>query len=181
MTERKPIAELFLEESLETFRGQKRLAERAVAQTSDEHLHVALDEHTNSIAVMMQHIAGNLLSRWTDFLTSDGEKPWRERDREFVDDGKSREELMRRWEKGWARLTATLEQLTEDDLPKTVTIRGQERTALREIEGAISHFGYHIGQIVLVARHLARDDWQTLSIPRGPGESDKYNKRVWKS
>ena len=180
MTKSTSAGKFLLEESIATFEGQKRLAERAVAQTSDENLHVALDENTNSIAVIMQHIAGNLRSRWTDFLTADGEKPWRERDGEFTDDGKSREELFKRWEKGWATLLETMNELTEADLAKTVTIRGQERTALREIEGAISHIGFHIGQLVMLARHLAGDDWEVLSIPRGPGESERFNKRVWK-
>jgi len=171
---------LFLEESIATFRGQKALAERAVAQVADDDLHVALDENTNSIAVIMQHIAGNLLSRWTDFLTSDGEKPWRGRDGEFVDDGKSRDALFERWEKGWARLFETTAGLTEADLAKTITIRGHKQTVLSAVERAIAHFGYHIGQIVILARHLAGDAWETLSIPRGPGESERYDRRVWK-
>ena len=180
MTESIAAGELFLAESLATFRGQKRLAERALEQTSDDHLHVALDEHTNTIAVLMQHIAGNLLSRWTDFLTSDGEKSWRERDGEFVDDGKSRADVLAHWEKGWSRLFETLSQLTPDDLDSTVTIRGMPHTVVRAIERTIGHIGYHVGQIVMLSRHLAKDDWKTLSIPRGPGESEKFNQRTWK-
>jgi len=180
MSESRSAGGLFLTESIATFEGQKCLAERAVSQTSDENLHVALDENTNTIAILMQHLAGNMMSRWTDFLTSDGEKPWRERDGEFTDDEKPRDVLFERWEKGWTRLLETMESLTEADLAKTITIRGHESTTLRAITGAIAHFGFHIGQIVILARHLAGERWEILSIPRGPGESRKYDERVWK-
>ena len=180
MTQRESAGALFLKETSETFRSQKHLAERAISQVKDEHLHVPLDENTNAIAVIMKHIAGNLLSRWTEFLTTDGEKPWRERDGEFVDDFTSREETVDFWEQGWTRLFETLSELTETDLATTITIRGEPHTVLRATQRAIGHIGFHVGQIVLLARHLAKDDWTTLSIPRGSGESDECDHRVRK-
>jgi hypothetical protein len=180
MKKDEPIGKLFLDESIDALRSQKRLAERAVVQLKDGQLHVALDENTNTVAIVMKHIAGNLLSRWTDFLTADGEKSWRGRDAEFVDDLSSRKEILAHWEKGWTRLFEALSSLTADDLSKTVTIRGEAHTVLGAIERTVGHIGYHVGQIVMLARHLAKDRWTTLSIPRGPGESEKFNERTWK-
>ena len=125
----------------------------------------------------MKHVAGNLLSRWTDFLTSDGEKPWRDRDQEFVDTFKSRDELDEYWERGWNCFFETLQSLTPDDLSKTITIRGEPHSVPLAIHRSIAHCGYHIGQIVLVGRILAKDQWETLTIPRG--ESQNFNQQVW--
>ncbi len=161
--------EVFLRSALTTFQSQKRLAERAILQMTDEQLRTPAAENTNSITVIMKHMAGNMLSRWTEFLTTDGEKPWRHRDNEFVDDITSREELMALWERGWSCLMATLEALTVDDLTKTVTIRGEPHTVILAVHRQLDHYGYHVGQIVLIARVFAKDKWITLSIPPGSG------------
>jgi uncharacterized damage-inducible protein DinB len=148
-------------------------------QLSDEQLRTALDPNTNSVAVIMKHVGGNLKSRWTDFLTSDGDKPWRNRDDEFVDTFQSRDEMMHAWEGGWAVLFATLESLTEADLDREVTIRGEVHSVPLAILRALDHCGYHTGQIVLTARLLVgNNDWQTLTIPRG--QSQQFNQRIWK-
>jgi hypothetical protein len=170
--------ELFLREATATLKSQKRQAERAIAQVSDERLHVSLDPETNCIAVLMKHLAGNMRSRWTNFLTEDGEKPWRGRDSEFIDDGLPREELTARWEAGWALVFEVMGSLKSEDLSRTVTLRGAPMSVVQCILGHISHYAYHIGQIMLLAHHLARDTWQWLTIP--PGESEQYNQRVWK-
>ncbi len=171
-------ARMFLKSAIATFRSDKKLAERAIGQLSREQLHQALDENTNSVAAIMKHMAGNMLSRWTDFLTTDGEKPWRHRDNEFVDDIASRDELMALWERGWECLFKTLDALTPDDLAKTVHIRGHPHTVIEAIHRQLSHYGYHVGQIVQMARVLAMDNWKTITVPRGG--SEEYNRRVWK-
>jgi L-amino acid N-acyltransferase YncA len=166
-----------LESAITSFRSKKVWADKAVAQLSDDQLHVALDANTNSVAIMMKHVAGNLLSRWTDFLTTDGEKPWRNRDDEFVDSFASREELWSHWERGWDCLFKTLTALKPDVLTKTVTIRGEPHSVPLAIHRSLAHCAYHTGQIVMLARSLAGDDWETITIPRG--ESESYNKAVW--
>ncbi len=165
--------------AVETFRGQKELADRAIAQLTDSQLHKALDPATNSVAVIMKHMAGNMRSRWTDFLTSDGEKEWRHRDSEFVDEIASRDKLQQMWGSGWKCLFDTLSPLSDDDLGKEVLIRGKPHTVIRAIDRQIDHYGHHVGQIVIVARILAQDNWTTLSIPRG--ESEAYNTRTWET
>jgi hypothetical protein len=125
----------------------------------------------------MKHVAGNLLSRWTDFLTSDGEKPWRNRDSEFVDSLTSRDELLTFWETGWQRLFDSLSVLTADDLGKIVPIRGEPHSVPLAIQRSLAHCGYHVGQIVLIARILAGDEWDTLTIPRGA--SARFNDQMW--
>jgi hypothetical protein len=171
------IASVFMAAVINAFEGNKRLAERAVEQVPDDKLHTPLDANTNSIAVIMKHIAGNLLSRWTDFLTTDGEKPWRKRDTEFLDSFSSRTELMEFWERGWTCLLTTLRGLKAEDLTKTVTIRGEPHTVPLAIERSLGHTCYHIGQIVQVARIHAGDQWHTLTIARGA--SDQFNKSHW--
>jgi hypothetical protein len=165
-----------LQSALATFRSQKALAERAIEQLSDEQLRRPLDENTNSIAVIMKHVAGNMLSRWTDFLSTDGEKPWRDRDREFIDDFASRAEIEAYWQRGWKCLLSTLESLAAEDLNRTVTIRGEPHSVALAIDRQLSHYGYHVGQIVLIARILAKDQWTALTIPRGG--SDDFNRRM---
>ena len=179
MTDTASTGRLFLTESIETFRKQKELAEKGVVQLSDEQLHQALDENTNSVAVIMKHVAGNLRSRWTDFLSSDGEKPWRNRDSEFIDDFGSRAELISFWERGWDCLLETLAALTPQDLTKTVTIRGEPHSVVLAVQRALDHTGYHTGQIILVARVLAKDNWSVLTIPRG--KSEQFNRQFPKS
>ena len=159
-----------VESAITAFRSNKELAEKAVAQLPADKLRVALDPHTNSIAVIMKHVAGNLLSRWTDFLTTDGEKPWRNRDAEFVDSFASQAEIFQHWEAGWDCLFASLQKLQEQDLSKTVTIRGEPQSVPLAIHRALAHCGYHVGQIVMIARILAGDDWNTITLPRAAAE-----------
>jgi len=159
------------------FRSNKQWADKAVAQVSDDLLHVALDPNTNCIAVIMKHVAGNLASRWTDFLTTDGEKPSRNRDDEFVDSFAHRAELLEYWEQGWNRLLETLGRLGPGDLGKTVLIRGQPHSVPLAIYRSLAHCGYHVGQIIMIARILAGDKWETITIPRGA--SAAFNQKVW--
>ena len=166
----------YIEDSLEVFRYYKRLAERAMEQTPDEGLFSTLDGESNSIATVVKHIAGNMRSRWTDFLTSDGEKPDRDRDSEFVDPPKTREELLRMWEDGWKRLFSAIEPLAEGDLAKTVLIRGEAHSVMQAINRQIAHYAHHIGQVVLLAKHFAGDRWQSLTIPRN--RSGDFNRSV---
>jgi uncharacterized damage-inducible protein DinB len=152
----------------------KSLAEKAIAQISDDALFHAPDEKSNSIHVIVKHLHGNMLSRWTDFLTTDGEKEWRKRDEEFEETPTSRAELMRLWEEGWACLFAALNGLTEDDLQKTVYIRNMGQSVEDAIMRQMAHYAYHVGQIVYLARLLNEGDWTTLTIPKG--NSNAYNK-----
>ena len=168
-----------LDAAIDTFRKQKDLAERAMVQLSDEQLRVAFDANTNSIAVIAKHMAGNMRSRWTDFLTTDGEKPWRNRDDEFVDTFTSREQLLETWNVGWSCLFQAIEGLSESDLEKQVAIRGERLAVSLAILRQIDHYAYHVGQIVFIARILAGDNWQVLTIPRG--KSREYNERVWQT
>lgn len=171
------LAAELLSAIINTFEANKRLVDRAVEQVPDDKLHVALDENTNSIAVIMKHVAGNLISRWTDFLTTDGEKPDRNRDGEFVDTFRSREELLKYWERGWNCLLTTLNSLKAEDLSKVVTIRGEPHSVPLALERSLAHTCYHIGQIVQVARIHAGNQWNTLTIPRGG--SQQFNQAKW--
>ncbi len=171
------ISTEFMSAVINAFEANKRLADRAVAQVPDDKLHIALDENTNSIAVIMKHVAGNLISRWTDFLTTDGEKPWRNRDDEFEDTFASRAEILEYWERGWACLLATLKGLKTEGLTKTVHIRGEPHSVPLALERSLGHTCYHVGQIVQVARIHAGEKWNTLTIPRG--ESEQFNKTHW--
>jgi len=166
-----------IDAALAAFRVNKGWADKAIAQLPDDKLHVALDPETNCIAVIMKHVAGNLTSRWTDFLTTDGEKSWRDRDDEFVDTFSSRVDLLAYWESGWGRLFEALEGLTADDVGRTVTIRGEPHSVPLAIQRSLAHCGYHVGQIILIARILAGDRWTTITIPRGG--SAGFNLRVW--
>jgi uncharacterized damage-inducible protein DinB len=160
-----------------TFRSTKSLAEKAITQVDFDTLRRALDPNVNSIAVIMKHVAGNLRSRFTDFLTTDGEKDWRHRDEEFVDRYRDRAELMADWENGWKVLFATLEALNSSDLSATVVIRGEPQSVILALARSLSHISYHAGQIVHMARLLAGDQWTTLTIERGG--SEEYNRRTW--
>ena len=177
MNELSDVLAAVITSAITSFRANKEWADKAVAQLPDDKLHIPLDDNTNSIAVIMKHVAGNLKSRWTDFLTTDGEKPWRNRDDEFVDSFTSRQEVLNCWEEGWTCLFETLESLQPDDLSKTVTIRGEPHSVPLAIHRSLSHCGYHVGQIIMIARILAGDNWNTITIPRG--HSASYNKSVW--
>ncbi len=171
------IAAKFLSAIVNALEANKRMADRAVEQVPDDKLHVALDSNTNSIAVIMKHVAGNLTSRWTDFLTTDGEKPWRNRDDEFVNEFSSRAEVLTFWERGWACLLGAMNSLKPEDLEKTVMIRGEPHSVPLALERSLGHTCYHIGQIVQVARIHAGDNWICLTIPKGG--SEQFNKEHW--
>jgi len=164
------ILQNILDEAADTFRGQKKLAEGAIAQVSDEEFFKLIDAEANSIAAIVKHLGGNLRSRWTDFLTSDGEKPDRQRDSEFVTDDDTRESLMQFWENGWQALFAALRSLTTEDLDKIVQIRSEDFTVVKAIYRAVSHTGQHVGQITLLAKHFRAGEWKTLSIPKNKSE-----------
>jgi hypothetical protein len=158
----------YLKDILHTYRVYKGLAERAIAQVDDAALHATLDAESNSIAMLMKHISGNLRSRFTDFLTTDGEKPDRNRDGEFeMPERASREELLRWWESAWSVALRSIETLQPPDLDRTVTIRGEEFQVVEQLNRLASHAAYHVGQIVHLARHYAGSDWTSLSIPKG--------------
>ena len=164
----------FHSDALSSFRNYKRMAERAIEQVSDGEFFRQIDAESNSIAIIVKHIAGNAWSRWRDFLTSDGEKADRRRDTEFelLDD--TRESLMQFWEQGWQTLFNSVEGLKEDDFSKTVTIRGEPHTVIEAINRQLTHYAYHVGQIVFLAKHLKAAEWQTLSVPRN--RSAEFNK-----
>jgi hypothetical protein len=166
----------YLTDSLDLFRYYKNLAERAMAQVSDEQLLTVLDGEANSIAVIVKHTAGNMRSRWTEFLTSDGEKPDRNRDTEFEDAPATREALLALWEQGWHCSFNALVPLSEPDLQRTVTIRGEAHSVMQAINRQMAHYSYHCGQIVLLAKHFKHDDWKSLSVPRK--QSAEFNRRV---
>ena len=167
----------YISDSVSLFRYYKSLADRAMEQLSDEELFKSLDEEGNSIAVIAKHMAGNMRSRWTDFLTSDGEKPDRHRDQEFeMPAAISRAELLRTWEQGWAILFAALAPLEEADLPTKVFIRGEPHSVMQAINRQIAHYAHHVGQIVFLAKHFKGSEWKTLSVPKG--KSADFNRAV---
>jgi len=166
----------YIEDALAIFRQYKQLGEKAMAQVRDEQLFAVLDEEANSIAIIVKHMTGNMRSRWTDFLTSDGEKPTRDRDGEFVDPSETREALLREWEDGWACVFAALEPLTDADLGRTVTIRGEAHSVMQAINRQFAHYPMHVGQIILLAKHYAGARWQTLSVARN--RSADFNRKV---
>jgi hypothetical protein len=166
----------YLKDAIAVFRQYKRLAERAMEQVTDEQLFTSLDAEANSIAIIVKHMTGNMRSRWTDFLTADGEKPDRNRDSEFVDPPATRKALLADWEDGWARVFSALEPLTEADLGRTVTIRGEAHSVMQAINRQLAHYPHHVGQIVLLAKHFASDHWQSLSVPRN--RSAEFNRQV---
>ena len=166
----------YLKDSLAVFRYYKRLAERAIEQVSDADLFTELGPESNSIAIVIKHMAGNMRSRWTDFLTADGEKPGRNRDTEFEAPPQTRTQVLESWEEGWKCLFTAIEPLTDADLSRTVFIRGEAHSVMQAINRQVAHYQYHIGQIVLLARHLAGDNWQSLTIPRKG--SAEFNRKV---
>lgn len=169
------LHEVFLESVVFRFRATKQLAEKTFDQLRDPDLFWSPDPESNSIAIIAKHIHGNMMSRWTDFLTTDGEKPWRDRDGEFVVEPGSmnRSELSGVWEEGWACLFAALAGLQPDDLTRNITIRGGELSVADAILRQLSHYGYHVGQIVFLAKQIQGADWQTLSVARGQSKAYK--------
>ncbi len=168
------LATHYLEESRRQFRGHKRMGEAAMAQLTDEDFLVILDPESNSVAIIVKHLAGNMRSRFTDFLTSDGEKPDRFRDREFeITPATTRADVMKWWEEGWSIVFAAIDALKPEDVMRTVTIRSEPHTVLQAINRQIAHYAQHIGQIVLLAKHLRSSEWKTLSVPRGKSEEFK--------
>ena len=167
---------LYIEDSVALFRYYKKMVEGAMGQVSDEQLFSVLDEEMNSIAIIAKHMAGNMRSRWTDFLTSDGEKSNRNRDTEFVEPPSTREDLMRIWNEGWDLVFHALEPLTNADLERTVSIRGEPHSVMQAINRQIAHYSYHCGQIVFLAKHFKASDWKSLSVPRN--KSVDFNRRV---
>lgn len=165
-----------LEAVLDEFQKIKKLADKSIAQLSDDQLHATLDDEANSVAILMRHMAGNMRSRWTDFLTSDGEKPDRMRDREFEDPRQTREELIAEWEHGWKCVFDALTPLTDADLQRTVVIRGEPHSVYKAISRQVAHYSGHAYQILLLAKHLCGPAWKTLSIPRG--QSEEFNRRM---
>ena len=164
----------YLEEARRQMRGQKRMGEGAMSQLGDDEFFLTLDPESNSVAILVKHLAGNMRSRFTDFLMSDGEKPDRFRDREFEVSGTTtRAEVMRWWEEGWSCVLGAIETLKPEDVSRTVTIRGEPHTVLEAINRQIAHYAAHIGQIVFLAKHLRSSKWKTLTIPRGKSEEFK--------
>jgi hypothetical protein len=175
----KTMNEQFIEnyqaDTLEAFRNYKKLAERAIEQVGEDEYFKAIDEESNSIAVIVKHIGGNLRSRWTLFLTTDGEKPDRHRDSEFIAETDTREALTEFWETGWNALFGTLESLRTEDFGKTVQIRGEDFSVLKALNRSLAHTAYHVGQITFLAKHFRARDWKNLSVPRGQsGEFNAY-------
>lgn len=166
----------YLKDSIAVFAYYKKLGERAIAQVADDQLTLTLDGEANSIATIVKHMAGNMRSRWTDFLTTDGEKPDRHRDSEFEEPPATRAALLQTWENGWTCLFSALAPLTDADLARSVTIRGEAHSVMQAINRQLAHYPHHVGQIVLLAKHFAHDRWQTLSVPRKG--SAEFNRRV---
>ena len=167
------LANAYLANARDRFSWYKRLAEAAFAQLEPDDFHALLDPEANSVAVIVRHLSGNMRSRFRDFLSSDGEKPDRNRDAEIVDDGAEREALLVRWERGWAFVFEALDGLGPDDLLATVTVRGEPHSVLEAVQRELTHYAAHVGQIVVIAKHLKGEAWQSLSIPKG--ESQVYN------
>jgi hypothetical protein len=166
----------YVKDATDLLRYYKRLGDRAMAQAPDAALFASLDEESNSIAIIVKHVAGNMLSRWTDFLTTDGEKPGRKRDTEFEDPPKTREELLAHWEAGWQCMFDALAQLTDADLTRTVYIRTEPHSVMQAIQRQVGHYAYHVGQIVYLAKHFSGAKWTTLTVPRR--KSAEFNAKV---
>lgn len=167
---------VFMEACRSEFRKIRGMAEKALAQLEDDDLYCRLSPDQNCIAVIMRHLAGHLRSRFTDFLSSDGEKPWRNRDEEFVEERMSREALVANWEDGWTRLFSTMASLQPGDLVKVVTVRGEPMSVMEAFHRQIAHYAYHVGQIVLLAKHIRGAQWHTLTIPLGG--TVEFNRRM---
>jgi hypothetical protein len=169
------FSEQYLADVIERFRAYKELCERAIAQVSDGDLFVKLDSESNSIAVIMKHLVGNMTSRWTDFLTTDGEKPGRDRDLEFVIESEiTRDQLIGSWERAWAVVFSAVEPLSKEDFQRKVRVRGEDHSIIQAVNRQMTHYAYHIGQIVFLAKHLRGNQWQSISVPRN--RSQEFNR-----
>jgi hypothetical protein len=168
----------YLKSARKIFSDYKRMAEKTMEQLSEKQLYWAPDKESNSIAIIAKHLWGNMRSRWTNFLTEDGEKPWRNRDTEFEMDWKGRDTLMQKWEEGWQIMFNTIDSLKETDLDKTVLTRDEQNTVLEAINRQIAHYASHIGQIVYLGKMMKQEDWHTLSIARG--KSKEFNEKMMK-
>ena len=166
----------YLDDVILSFRKQKELAEKAFRQVRDEDFFTKPGVYSNSIAIIIKHVAGNLASRWTDFLTTDGEKPTRDRDAEFEKPPKNRAEILDLWDAGWKCVFTALQGLQEADMTKTVKIRGEQHSVMQAINRQVAHYNYHVGQIVLLARHYAGANWKSLSVPKN--KSKEFNADV---
>ena len=168
------VSQHYLEEARRQLRGHKRMGEGAMAQLNDADFFVTLDRESNSVAILVKHLAGNMRSRFTDFLTSDGEKPDRFRDQEFeLTSSTTRADVMQWWEEGWTRVFSAIDPLQPQDVMRVVTVRGEPHTVLQAINRQIAHYACHVGQIVFLAKHLRSSEWKTLTIPRGKSEEFK--------
>lgn len=175
----KSIGQNYLQNSIKEFKGLKALGDKTFSQIKDEDFFWAPDEESNSIAIIVRHLSGNMISRWTDFLTTDGEKESRNRDEEFEKlFYTDKDDVLSRWEKGWKCLFDTIEALKEEDLLKQVKIRNQPHTVIEAINRQLTHYGYHVGQIVYIGKHLESANWKSLSIPKG--KSKDFNEKMSK-
>lgn len=166
--------ETYLQLAIREFKRMKALANGAIVQVTPDQFFAVLSDGDNSIAIIVKHLGGNLLSRWTDFLTTDGEKPGRNRDTEFeITAGDTQPALMQQWDSGWSALISALEPLSEADLARTIRIRGEAHSVLQAINRQLTHYSYHVGQIVYLAKHHAGGSWRTLSVARG--KSAQFN------
>lgn len=171
------LAENYLSSSIEEFKKLKKQGEKSFDKIKSEDFFFQPDENTNSIAIIIRHLSGNMHSRWTDFLVSDGEKPWRNRDEEFEQlFYTDTDDILSRWEKGWGVLFDTLASLKPNDLMRSVKIRGEDHTVIEAINRQLTHYAFHVGQIVYMAKHLAKDNWESLSIPKG--KSKEFNEKM---
>jgi hypothetical protein len=172
-----PLEQHYLENVIAEFRFLKKLGDRAMAQLDDDQFFASIDPESNSVAILVKHLAGNMRSRWMDFLTSDGEKPDRRRDQEFViDSGVTRADVLQWWERGWQYLFDALEPLKPEDVMRTVMIRHEPHTVLQAVNRQLGHYATHVGQIVFLAKHLKSAQWNTLSVPRG--QSERFNQMM---
>ncbi|MFN5706291.1 MAG: DUF1572 family protein [bacterium] len=164
----------YISVALNNFKNYKSIADKALEQVTEEQFHYLIDDESNSIAIIMQHMIGNARSRFIDFFTSDGEKPDRHRDQEFLEQKLTKDQLLNQWNNAWQIVFDLLESMNGDDLQKIVSIRNEKQSALKAINRQIAHYSYHVGQIVFIAKHLKGNNWQTMSIAKG--KSDEYNK-----
>ena len=166
----------YLNSTIKQFEYYKAIGDKAMAQLSDEDLFHQIDDQSNSVAIIVNHLWGNMMSRWTNFLTEDGEKEWRQRDLEFEDQIKSTDELIEKWEQGWMCLFKALYSITPSNFNRPIYIRNQKHTMIEAFNRQMNHYAYHVGQIVFLAKHIKGDDWQSLSIPKGASKTFNQNK-----